>query len=251
MSHHSLFAAPWEVPNIEDCSFYHVMELPGYPPTEGEWDLRSGVDQYLGGVSLQGQRVLEIGPASGCLTFEMEKRGAEVVCVEVPDEACWDFVPYPSAKMEAVFEPRREGMRRLKNSFWFSHAAYGSNAQVCYGSAYELPEALGRFDVALMGSVLLHCHSPLQIVEQCARKARSLVITDMFYPELEGKAICRLAPTPHEMDWDTWWHFSTDVLVQFLGVLGFPPPEVTTHVQQHRAGRHTLFTIVATRPCSP
>jgi SAM-dependent methyltransferase len=249
MSRQSLFVTPRKVPSIKDCHFYHVMELPGYPPTQGEWDLRSGVGEYLGGVSLQGQRVLEIGPASGFLTFEMEKRGAEVVCVEVLDEPGWDFVPYPPAKMEGVFEPRREIMRRLRNSFWFSHAAYRSNAQVYYGSAYQLPETLGSFDVALMGSVLLHCHSPLQIVEQCARKARSLVIADMYYPELEGKAICRLAPTPHEMNWDTWWHFSTDVLVQFLGVLGFPSPTVTTHVQQHRGNRYTLFTIVATRPC--
>jgi len=248
MTHDTLFATPREVTSIEDCYFYHVMELPGYPPTQGDWDLRVGVDEYLGDMSLQDQRVLEIGPASGFLTFEMEKRGAEVVCVEVPDEPGWDFVPYPPVKMKGIFEPRREVMRRLKNSFWFSHAAHRSNAKVYYGNAYELPEALGSFDVALMGSVLLHCHSPLQIVEQCARKARSLVITDMYYPELEGKAVCRLAPTPHEMNWDTWWHFSTDVLVQFLGVLGFSPPKVTTHLQPHRGTRYTLFTIVATRP---
>ena len=40
MSHDTLFATPREVPSIEDCHFYHVMELPGYPPTEGDWDLR-------------------------------------------------------------------------------------------------------------------------------------------------------------------------------------------------------------------
>jgi O-methyltransferase len=251
MSHQPLFAQPREVQSIADCHFYHVMELPGYPLTNGDWDLRNGVDNYLGGISLQGQRVLEIGPASGFLTFEMEKRGAEVVCVEVPDDPGWDFVPYPPEQMEAVFAPRREVMWRLKNSFWFGHAANRSKAQVYYGSAYDLPESLGRFDVALMGSVLLHCHSPLLVVEQCARKARSLVITDMYYPALEGKAICRLAPTPHEMNWDTWWHFSTDVLVQFLGVLGFPAPEVTTHKQQHRGRQYTLFTIVATRPPLP
>lgn len=55
MSHHSLFAAPWKVPAIEDCHFYHVMDLPGYPPTQGDWDLRSGVDEYLGGMSLRGR----------------------------------------------------------------------------------------------------------------------------------------------------------------------------------------------------
>jgi len=48
-------------------------------------------------------RVLEIGPASGFLTFEMEKRGADVISVEVTDEHGWDFVPYPDARLEEVF----------------------------------------------------------------------------------------------------------------------------------------------------
>jgi 16S rRNA A1518/A1519 N6-dimethyltransferase RsmA/KsgA/DIM1 with predicted DNA glycosylase/AP lyase activity len=34
------------------------------------------VDDYLGHVELRGKRILEIGPASGFLTVEMEKRGA-------------------------------------------------------------------------------------------------------------------------------------------------------------------------------
>src|SRR5207249_7736437 len=55
------------------------------------WDLRGGVDEYLGKVAFEGQRVLEIGPASGFLTFEMEKRGADVVSVEVTEEHGWDF----------------------------------------------------------------------------------------------------------------------------------------------------------------
>lgn len=74
------------------------MELSGYGVMEGEWDLRHGVDEYLGKVAFAGQRVLEIGPASGFLTFEMEKRGAEVVSVEVTEDHGWDFVPYPDSQ---------------------------------------------------------------------------------------------------------------------------------------------------------
>ena len=76
-----------------------------------------------GKVDFAGQRVLEIGPASGFLTFEMENRGAEVVSVEVTEEHGWDFVPYPTARLEEVFGPRRIVMQQLKNSYWFSHAA--------------------------------------------------------------------------------------------------------------------------------
>ena len=69
----------------------------------GDWDLRRGVDDYLGKVVFAGKRVLEIGPASGFLTFEMEKRGAEVTSVEVTAEHGWDFVPYPASRLEEVF----------------------------------------------------------------------------------------------------------------------------------------------------
>lgn len=212
---------------------------------EGKWDLRQGVDDYLGHVPLADRRVLELGPASGFLTFEMEKRGAHVVAVEVPEEHGWDFVPYPASVMEPVYGPRRELMRRLKNSFWLGHAAHRSKAKVLYGDVYDLPEALGSFDVAVMGALLLHCHSPLKIVEQCAMRADTLVITDLFYPELAGEPVCRLSPTQENHRWGTWWDLSPDFLVRFLEVMGFRNTEVTTHVQHHMGNPRTLFTLVA------
>ncbi len=238
---------PLNVENVADCLFYHTMELPGYGVMDGEWDLRAGVDDYLGRVAFAGQRILEIGPASGFLTFEMEKRGAEVVSVEVTAEHGWDFVPYPVKKLEEVFGTRRIVMERLKNSYWFSHAAHQSKAKVHYGDVYNLPSVLGEFDIAMMGSVLLHCRNPLWIVEQCGKMARSLIITDMFHPDLEGTPVCRLAPAPQNFLWHTWWHFSTQFFTQFLAVMGFTPTEILTH-QQYRDGRaYTLFTIVARR----
>jgi SAM-dependent methyltransferase len=242
------FAAPLSVNNAADCYFYHTMELPGHGVMEGrDWDLRGRVDDYLGKVEFAAQRVLEIGPASGFLTFEMEKRGAEVISVEVTDEHGWDFVPYPDARLEEILGPRRIVMQQLKNSYWFSHAAMHSKAKVHYGDAYNLPAALGQFDIAVMGAVLLHCRDPLRIVEQCGRRAKSLIIVDKFYPELEGAPVCRLAPTPANFLWHTWWHFSTQFITQFLAVMGFTTSKPITHEQFHRGRAHMLFTIVGTR----
>jgi O-methyltransferase len=190
---------------------------------------------------------LEIGPASGFLTFEMEKRGANVVSVEVTDEHGWDFVPYPVARLEEVFGPRRIVMQQLKNSYWFSHAALQSKAKVYYGDAYNLPAALGEFDIAVMAAVLLHCRDPLRIVEQCAKRAMRLIIVDKFYSELEGLPACRLAPTPQNFLWHTWWHFSTQLFAQFLAVMGFTTSHPETHQQFHRGRGHMLFTIVGRR----
>jgi len=243
-----IFAPSVKVDDIGDCYFYHTMELPGHGVIEGrDWDLRGGVDEYLGKVDFAGQRVLEIGPASGFLTFEMEKRGAEVVSVEVTAEHGWDFVPYPAARLEEVFGPRRVVMQQLKNSYWFSHAALNSKAKVYYGDVYNLPAALGEFDIAVMGSVLLHCRDPLQIVEQCGKIARMLIIVDMFHPDLERAPICRLAATPQNFLWHTWWSFSTRFFTQFLEVMGFTVTETLMHEQLHRGRPYTLFTVVGRR----
>jgi O-methyltransferase len=246
-SNDEIFAAPIKVEDLADCDFYHTMEVPGHGIQAGLKDLRGGVDDYLGKVAFAGQRVLEIGPASGFLTFEMEKRGAEVVSVEVTAEHPWDFVPYPAEKLEEVLGPRQVDMQRLKNSYWFSHTAHQSKAKVYYGDVYNLPAALGQFDIAVMGSVLLHCRDPLRIVEQCGRMARLIIITDVFYPDLEGTPVCRLAPTPQNFFWDTWWYFSTQFFTQFLAVMGFTTAEIFTHEQLRVGGVDTWFTIVAQR----
>jgi O-methyltransferase len=248
VSDEKIFAEPLKVDDVADCYFYHTMELPGYGVIEGrDWDLRGGVEEYLGKVDFDGQRVLEIGPASGFLTFEMEKRGAEVVSVEVTEEHGWDYVPYPAKRLEEVIGPRRIVMQQLKNSYWLSHSALQSKARVYYGDVYNLPESLGQFDIAVMGSVLLHCRDPLRIVEQCGKIAGALIIVDMFHPELQGAPVCRLAPTPENFLWHTWWHFSTQFFAQFLTVLGFTTSEPLTHQQYHRGKAYTLFTIVGRR----
>jgi hypothetical protein len=60
-------------------------------------------------------------------------------------------------------------------------------------------------------------------------------------------SVCRLAPTPENFLWHTWWHFSTQFFAQFLAVMGFTATETSTHEQYHRGKAHTLFTIVARR----
>jgi SAM-dependent methyltransferase len=247
----TLFATPRRFDGPESCDFYHTMDIPGHGLVQGTWDLRGYVDQYLGQLPFAGKRALEIGPASGFLTIEMEKRGASVVAVEIADDAEWDFVPYPASVMDPMYESRRKHMARVKNSWWFTHAAHASKAKILYADAYRLPDAIGSFDIAVMGLVLLHCRSPLQIIEQCAKRADSLVITDFYHPDLEGRPVCWLIPAPENQIWDTWWSFSTDMIIQFLRVLGFSSAHVSTHTGPvlSYSSRETpaLFTITASR----
>ena len=81
--------------SLEDCYFYHVMDIPGLnEPPKGSFDLRKGVDEYLGHVDFKNKTVLELGPASGFLTFHIEKMGGDVTSIDIdPQNNKWDIVP--------------------------------------------------------------------------------------------------------------------------------------------------------------
>ena len=56
------FQEPRDVHGLEDCYFYHTLDLPGYGHVQGEWDLRGRFDDYIGGVDLRGKTVLTSAP---------------------------------------------------------------------------------------------------------------------------------------------------------------------------------------------
>ena len=224
---------PERVDSAQDCYFYHVMDIPGHGVVGGEWDLRDGVKDYLGGVGLSGERVLEIGPASGFLTFQMESAGAAVVSVELAPDHEWDFVPLADVDFAPIRAERVEHMRRLRRGYWFAHERYASNARVHYGSVYSLPEGLGRFDTGVLGCVLLHLRDPLGALHACARLCNQMIVTEVHDATLDGRPVARLLPSTATPQWDTWWALGPDLLVQFLGVIGFEDAVVTYHSQTY------------------
>src|SRR6516165_11122315 len=70
-----LSAAPRYVEDPSTCYFYQSMEQPGFGLQRGEWDLRGRFDEYIGHVDLAGARVLDVGCASGYLSFSAERSG--------------------------------------------------------------------------------------------------------------------------------------------------------------------------------
>lgn len=241
------FAQPPAGIEFGDCYFYHVMDIPGHGTTDGQWDLRGRVDEYLGAYDFKSKSVLEIGPASGFLTFEMEKRGADVTCLEVTDQHGWDFVPFGPDILGPVFAPREQALRKMKNSFWFAYRAFESKAKMYYANVYEMP-TFGKFNVGLLASILLHTQNPLRIVQQCSDHCTDLIITDLYYPDLQGAPVMRLHPSADNKSWDTWWHLSPDLFIQFLRILGFNEFSSTVHRHSYM-GRTPLdfFTLVASR----
>jgi hypothetical protein len=111
-----LHVSPPQGIGLADCDFYHSMLIPGVGEIIGLWDLRQTVDDYLGRIDFAGKRVLEIGPASGFLTIEMERRGADVVAVELPEGVGWDFVPSPSRSLPRSGRSRSQACRASRTA---------------------------------------------------------------------------------------------------------------------------------------
>ncbi len=243
-----MYATPQQVSNVEDCIFYHTVDIPGYGLIEGLFDLRKGIRDYLGGFAFAGKRVLEIGPGSGFITSYLESQGAEVVVVEMSEDFIWDIVPQKEGIRKQWTSERREVMRKLKKSFWFTHSQLKLNAKVYYGNATDLPDTLGKFDVILLGAVLLHNRDPLTIIENCARLSKgAIIIVEQAIDSVVDVSlpIMRLAPSANNKILDTWWNFTPDLLIQFLNILGLDKVKVNKHSQIYNKSEMSFFTIVA------
>src|SRR5215471_10291266 len=91
----SLFVEPRTVERLDDCYFYHTIDLPGLGVQKGHWDLRGRFTEYIGGVDVAGKSVLDVGSATGFLSFEAERLGAaRVVSFDMSDVRQQDFIPF-------------------------------------------------------------------------------------------------------------------------------------------------------------
>lgn len=236
-------------PAFEDCVFYHTVDLP-QGTVHGSWDLRHNVDAYLGGLSFQGKSVLEIGPASGFLSFHMERQGAQVTAIEPTMERLWDFFPLATQDMTGWKEYFQGCITGVRNSFWYLHHQYGSQVRLIEAIPEAIPDDLGDFDIGLLSSVLLHVRSPLSLLESVARRVRdTLIVTDLHDATLPDLPICHLLPRPDIKQIDTWWALSPQFVVNALQCLGFSDCQISFHSQrQDDCDRQVpLFTVVAQR----
>jgi SAM-dependent methyltransferase len=245
------YAVPRVVGDISDCYFYHTIEIPGHGVVQGEWDLRPGVDAYLGGFDFRGKRVLDVGAASGFLSFHTELNGADVVSFDLSEDQPWDIVPFARGDAAAVEAGRRDHMRRINNSYWFCHRAFNSHAKAVYGTVYEIPLAIGPVDVAIYGSILLHLRDPFRALEMGARLTREAIIVSDLLPYgrfgLFRSAAVFMPRFQHINDWFTWWRLPPSLVCEFLKILGFEHTTVTRHRQLFCGKSRTLYTVIGRR----
>ncbi len=251
------YAEPQTVDSIESCFFYHSMELPTLGLVEGAWDLRGVIDDYLGGVDVQGKRVLDIGAASGYLTFELERLGAQVVSFDIAEDGLFDCVPHAGGDLVALQEKMRGYADAIKRAYWLAHRLHGSSAQVVHGDVYDLPASIGAIDVAVFGMILGHLRDPFAALAAAARlEPQMIVVTNQTSPDDRGSGpYAHWMPSRENGETNAWWGLSVGCLKQMLEVLGYDVIDVRslwpTCRVEGRTGREHCSSLVATRATPP
>ncbi len=222
----TLFAIPRVGLRKEECFFYHVSEIPATGLVGEHWDLRETVDDYLGHYDFSGKTALDIGTASGYLTFEMEKRGADVVSFDVESARVTEPVPFHDEPFstEELIASQEVGFDRLKNSYWFCHEALRSSAKAVYGNIHRIPAELGTFDAVVVGMCLPHIRDPLSALTSiAARSKKSVIVTQqMLRDDAPIMRMLASVDSPHrEHIRHAWWLMSDGCLENFMRILGF------------------------------
>ncbi len=106
---------------------------------------------------LSGKRVLDLGAANGCLSFECERRGADEVIALSPEN------------------PHDFGFYRLRDVLGSRRVRY------LRGSVYDLnPSKLGQFDIVLFCGVLYHLRYPLLGIDNIRRVCKGELYVETY-----------------------------------------------------------------------
>lgn len=237
MSIMGLFKAKPPAPPSDKLSFYQAIDLPGIGSVPGVWDHRGTEDVYLAHTDFNGLTALDVGPANGFWSFEMERRGANVTAIELGPDDDWDAVPHGG-------EPGRELGGLLKNSvevvhkdFWTCHAANKSSVKVRRGTAYTVPKLVGKSEVALMGNILQHLRDPFMALERVASVVKNrMIISESIWiddPAFLDTARIQLIPRSHTpLVNHSWYQVSPVFVMEILKILGFEKQRCYMHKQK-------------------
>ena len=197
-------------PTVDDVlalghTWYHTVDLGGGATTPGWIDIRHvaaklGVDGDLGGC-----RALDVGMFDGFWAFELERRGATVVGIDVDDIPPPDAPELHRARMEA------EATTTPGAGFAVLKAFFDSSVERIALNVYDLtPDAIGGpVDVVVVGALLLHLRDPVRALERIGdvlAPGGVVVLVEAYDPKLPHGP--RAGPEARFMAYDTpwtWW----------------------------------------------
>ena len=205
---------------VAEARWYHTLELPGGIVTPGRWDTRQLLHKLPFPADLTGARTLDIGTWDGFWAFEMERRGAaEVIAIDVDDVRRWDWpLPPPPGGVESLL-----ARKSADAGFTIAHRALGSAVERRDLSVYDLdPAAVGSFDFAFLGSLLLHLRDPVGALQAARSVVRGTLLvcdqislTQTLLRPFSPAADLAVRREPH------WWTPNKKALERFVASAGF------------------------------
>jgi SAM-dependent methyltransferase len=240
---------------LSDCHFYHSMDLPISGSQAGVWDLRGRFEDYTGHVDFSGKSVLDVGTASGYLSFEAEKRGATVTSFDAPDWGALRMLPLRDSKHTRDPDAWRveadTWLAQLRNAYRLAHEELGSQAECRYGNIYDLDPADGTFDIVMLGQILIHLPDGISAVAAAASVCdETIVITEGSTPVADPIALLAGRADLPEVDY-AWYQYSHGWYREVLAMLGFTDVTITTDTYRCNHEFHEpmieLATVIGTR----
>lgn len=194
-----------QITELQRLGWYHSIELPGGRTIEGFQSLdqlRGRLSQFPIPQDLTGKRVLDVGAWDGWFSFEMERRGAEVVAVD------------------AVEKPR----------FLEARALLDSKVRYIVDDVLNLrPQTIGQFDIVLFLGVLYHLKHPLLALERISALCRGMACIESYVIDGGGTKDIPLMEfyetTELRGQFDNWVGPNTACLLAFCRTAGFPRVE--------------------------
>jgi hypothetical protein len=228
--------------------FYHAMDLPGVGQVgiEQGWDLRGRFDEYIGNVPLKDRTVLDVGAASGFLSFEAEKRGAIVTSF---DAGTVDDREDMLQNSQATRDWLADQLKRMHAGYALAHSAFQSSATIKRGSVYRLSKIVDKHEIVIVGQILVHLKDPWNALREAATcSSDTLVIIEGSFnsDQLIAKFVGQEASKA-----TGYWHISNTLYRHWLDLLGF---EIISETSANYVCRHPqspaeqeVWTFVARR----
>jgi tRNA (mo5U34)-methyltransferase len=203
--------------------WYHTLELAPGVVTPGNVDLRSTAPKVLP-ADLVGRRTLDVGTFDGFWAFEMERRGAESLAIDV---ARLDAAEWPPINRPELTRRMHEWDIRLGRGFRLAAEFLKSNTRRVECDVYDLtPEIVGgQVDVIFLGAILLHLRDPVRALERtlgALKPGGELIMLETF--SVIDTILSPRRPVAHLQPLITqfnWWHANLSCLKAWPWAAGY------------------------------